>query len=233
MFECCPDQLRRVRSVLDDLEPDECDEHLILKTPSSPQWVWATFEHKDNVPMIDHPESGKKYNFFNPSAPADYKPNYNAPPGRKSDPRVPVQVVRVNPLPSRTIAINDAVHALISSKYPDSVWKNYNLINVQWPADPVAGRVTKGALPSGRPAPVVVANSTMETYMQNQNTGGGAGMNAGGADANDPGTLPATNANRGKSSCIGCHRLSAVTPKFKGKTGSWPTDYSTIFFKAR
>jgi hypothetical protein len=207
--------------------------HVIKKTPNSPQWVWATFEHKDNVPMIDHPESGKKYNFFNPSAPADYKPNYNAPPGRKSDPRVPVQVVRVNPLPSRTIAINDAVHALISSKYPDSVWKNYNLINVQWPADPVAGRVTKGALPSGRPAPVVVANSTMETYMQNQNTGGGAGMNAGGADANDPGTLPATNANRGKSSCIGCHRLSAVTPKFKGKTGSWPTDYSTIFFKAR
>lgn len=209
--------------------------HIIKKTPNSPQWVWATFEHQDNVPMIGQPEPGKKYNFFDQGAAPDYKPNYNAPPQPKSDRSRPVQVVRVNPMDPRSIAINTAVHALISAKYPDSVWRNYNLIDVQWPTNPVFNRDPKstGTLPSGTPAPIVVANTTMETYMQNQNTGGSAGMSPGGADRTDPGNLPTTDPNRGKSSCIGCHRLSAVTPTFKGKKGSWKTDYSTIFFKAK
>jgi hypothetical protein len=208
--------------------------HIIKKTPNSPQWVWATFEHQDNVPD-GPPVPTTKYNFFDPKASSDYKPNYNAPPAKKSDRRVPVQVIRVNPFDPRTVDINNAVRDLISSKYPESVWRNYKLISVQWPTAPVFNRDPKSgdALPSGKPAPVVVANTTMETYMQNQNSGGGAGTATGGNDRNDPGNLPRTDPNYGRSSCIGCHRLSAVTPTFKVKKGSWKTDYSTIFFKAK
>ncbi|MEK6288932.1 MAG: hypothetical protein AABO57_24705 [Acidobacteriota bacterium] len=208
--------------------------HITKKTPNSPQWVWATFEHQDNVPD-GPPDPSKKYNFFNPAAPSNYKPNYNDPPARRSDRRVPVQVVRASPIDSRAIEINKAVHALISAKYPDSVWRNYNLIDVQWPTMPVFNRDPKStaALPSGKPAPIVVANITMETYMQTQKSGGAAGTSPGGADRTDPGNLPATDPNYGKSSCIGCHRLSAITPTFVGKRGSWKTDYSMIFFKAK
>lgn len=212
--------------------------HVIKKTPNSPQWIWATFEHQDNVPD-GQPEPGKKYNFFNPDAPSNYRPNYDAPPQKGSDPRLVVQVKRVNPIDSRATDINKAVHALISGRYPDSVWRNYNLIDVQWPTKPVANRDPKStqALPSGKPAPIVVANATMETYMQNKNNDGGAGTSPGGADRPDPGNFspfdPDLGTNYGRSSCIGCHRLSAVTPTFKGKAGSWKTDYSTIFFKAK
>lgn len=209
--------------------------HIIKKTPNSPQWVWATFEHQDNVPMIGQPEPGKKYNFFNQSAPGNYKPDYNDPPARRSDRRLPVQTVRVNPFDPRTIAINNAVHALISAKYPESVWKNYILISVQWPTEPVTNRNPKSTepLPSGKPAPDVVANTTMETYMQNKDQGGGAGTSPGGKDRPDPGNLRPSDPRYGKSSCIGCHRLSAVTPAFKGKKGLWKTDYSTVFYKAK
>ena len=39
----------------------------------------------------------------------------------------------------------------------------------------------------------------------------------------------------GKSSCIACHRISAITPKFVNHPGEkgWWTDYSTLFFKAQ
>jgi hypothetical protein len=209
--------------------------HIAKKTPKSPQWVWATFEHKDNVPVDElNPDPATKYNFFNPRAPRGYRPNYDAPPPKKSDRRLPVQVIRVNKLPS-TVEINNAVHALISGRYPDSVWKNYNLISVQWPTDPAFGRDPKStlALPSGKPAPVVVANITMETYMQTKDSGGGAGTTTGSGDFSDPGRLARDNADYGKSSCIGCHRLSAVTRALKGKTVLWKTDYSMVFFKAK
>src|SRR5262249_45935266 len=144
--------------------------------------------------------------------------------------------IRANPLDARAVAINNAVHNLIASKYPDSVWRNYNLIDVQWPTEPVFNRDPKATdtLPSGKPAPVVVANITMETYMQLRKQGGGAGMTPGGKDRTDPGVITDSNDPRwGRSSCIGCHRLSATTPTFKGKKGSWKTDYSMIFFKAK
>jgi hypothetical protein len=210
--------------------------HIIKKTPKSPQWVWATFEHKDNAPE-SRPDPGTTYNFFNPSVPGDYKPNYDAPPGRRSDPTRPVQVIRANQTDPRTVAINQAVHELIVSKYPDSVWRNYNLVSVQWPTEPVpvTDPRSRNPLPSGKPAPVVVANTTMETYMQTRNGGGGAGVSPGGRFP-DAGDLPRTDANYGKSSCIGCHRLSAVTSPFKlhpSEKKGWSTDYSTIFYKAK
>lgn len=211
-------------------------QHIIIKTPNSPQWVWATFEHKNNAP--DAPgapnptDCTKQWNFNNPDAPPDYKPNYDAPPTSRTPKNAPVQVVRTNlTVDSGAKAINDAMHELIRNKYKDSVWLNYNLVSVQWPSDPAKpSPKSASALRAGKPRPLVLPNLTMETYQQTTDSGGGAGMPIG----SDP---DVSRENRGKSSCIGCHRISATLPSFRTLPGRpnnmWWTDYSTIFFKAK
>jgi hypothetical protein len=211
--------------------------HIIKKTPNSPQWVWATFEHKDNAPVEGDPGKGKIWNFFNPDAPSGYTPNYSAPPKRPTPKDKPVQIVRVKQGQDDVDAapINAAVHALIEAKFPKSVWRNYDLISVQWPRNPVSPRPNpkiQKVLPAGLPLPRVLANTSMESYVQLGNTGGGAGVGPGASRDQGPDTDVAA-ADKGKSSCIGCHRISAVTPFFDPTTKKrWPTDYSTIFYKA-
>lgn len=211
-------------------------QHIIIKTPNSPQWVWATFEHKNNAP--DAPgganptDCTKQWSFNNPAAPADYKPNYNDPPSRNTPKNAPVQVVRIDQkMDSGAKAINDAMHELIRATYSDSVWLNYNLVSVQWPSDPAKPPAKPdSALRAGKPRPLVLPNLTMETYQQTTNSGGGAGM----PKRSDPDIRPE---DLGKSSCIGCHRISAILPSFRELPGkpnnSWWTDYSTLFFKAK
>ncbi|MCL1127264.1 hypothetical protein [Shewanella surugensis] len=69
----------------------------------------------------------------------------------------------------------------------------------------------------------------MESYFQEDHSGGGAGLtNGGGMES----SFTADNFN--KSSCIGCHRLSATTPQFVDHPDDfWYTDYSSVFFKAQ
>ena len=211
--------------------------HIIKKTPNSPQWVWATFEHKDNVPVEGDPGTGKTWNFFNPGAPADYKPNWDRPPTDLTPRSTPVQVVRVKQVDvddGDAIKINDAMHRLIAAKFPKSVWLNYDLISVQWPVKPmehIPDPKIQRVLPSGQPRPRVLANTTMESYQQTRLSDGAYGQSPG----LDQG--PETDLNDlhlGKSSCISCHRISAITPTFVNHPGErWWTDYSTLFFKAR
>ena len=215
--------------------------HIIKKTPNSPQWVWATFEHKDNVPLEGDPGKGKTWNFFNPNAPEGYKPNWDRPPTDLTSRSTPVQVIRVKQLNADDAAatrINDAMHSLIKARFPGSVWLNYDLISVQWPLEPSNPKPDpkyQKVLPSGQPRPRVVANTTMETYQQTRFSDGAYGMGPG--PGNDPGPekLDAIHdEDRGKSSCIACHRISAITPTFVAHPGEkWWTDYSTLFFKAR
>ena len=223
--------------------------HIIKKTPLSPQWVWATFEHKDNVPVEGDPGTGKTWNFFNPSAPADYKPNWNKPPTGLTPRSTPAQIVRVKQPSSDdgdAAKINDAMHRLIAAKFPRSVWLNYDLVSVQWPADPMNPRPdmkVQKVLPSGQPRPRVLANTTMESYQQTKYSDGAAGMSPGGTKVgpgpvttNDQGPeTTVADEDLGKSSCMACHRISAITPKFVNHPGEkgWWTDYSTLFFKAR
>ena len=214
--------------------------HIIKKTPHSPQWVWATFEHKDNAPVQGDPGRGRTWNFFNPGAPADYKPNYDSPPKSTRLRNMPVQVVRVKQPSSDdgdTVRINDAVHKMIAARFPRSVWRNYDLISVQWPRDPDNPKPdpkSQKALPSGQPRPRILANTTMETYQQTTNSGGAAGLSPGPNLDQGP-EKDIKDEDRGKSSCIACHRISAVTPNF-GKLSTdkkgWRTDFSTLFFKA-
>lgn len=224
--------------------------HIIKKTPNSPQWVWATFEHKDNAPVQGDPGTGRTWNFFNPNASPDYKPNWDRPPTDLTPRTTPVQVVRVkqpNADDGDASLINDAMHRLIAARFPGSVWRNYDLVSVQWPVKPMENKPdpkVQKVLPSGQPRPRVLANTTMESYQQTKFSDGAYGMSPG--VTNDQGPEDLSNptepdnpdkfkADMGKSSCISCHRISAVTPKFVNHpaTKGWWTDYSTLFFKAR
>ena len=215
--------------------------HIIKKTPNSPQWVWATFEHKDNVPVEGDPGTGKQWNFFDPNAPSDYRPNWDHPPTSLTPRSTKVQVVRVkqpNAEDGDVAKINDAIHNLIKARFPTSVWRNYDLISVQWPVDPMNPKPNpklQKALPSGQPRPRVLANTTMESYQQSRWSDGGYGMGPGTAGDQGPEKLePKNEPDRGKSSCIGCHRTAATTPPFANHPGqTWWTDYSSLFFKAK
>ena len=208
--------------------------HIVKKTPSLDQLIWATFEHKDNAPTVGDVKAGVSYGFYNPDAPADYTPNYQDPPNKFADPPTPkdkpVQMARLQAIPKEANEITEATHVLIKAKQPDSVWLNYQLVNVQWPTKPVAAdpKATKPQS-DGSPTPPFLANITMESYLQEKNSGGFAGLNNNG---NVQSGFPAQDA--GKSSCIGCHRFSAITPEFaQDPDAAWYTDYSAIFFKAK
>lgn len=214
--------------------------HIIKKTPNSPQWVWATFEHKDNVPVEGDPGKSKTWNFFNPNAPVDYKPNWDRPPTDLTPRSTPVQVVRVkqpNADDADATKINTAMHSLIKARFPNSVWQNYDLVSVQWPVEPMNPRPdmkVQKVLPSGQPRPRVLANTTMESYQQTRFSDGAYGMSPGANDQGPERLEPKNEPDKGKSSCISCHRISAITPTFANHPGErWWTDYSTLFFKAR
>jgi hypothetical protein len=138
--------------------------HIAHKTKNDPQWLWSTFEHVDNVPT-DADVAAKhlqaRYNFFNPACKTC---KINDTPPRPWDPNVVPfpggyhsQITRVIPITKEVIALNNAFHSLLKGK----VWQNYMLISTQWPTD-----ATSTTDPTGKPAPIYLANTTAETYIQ-------------------------------------------------------------------
>lgn len=162
--------------------------HISTKTESAPQWVWSTFEHVDNAPDADADKTGH-YNFYDPdcrqSRSAEPCPR-NKLPAQPWDPtrlgQVPVQVVRVTPVDAETAALNAKFQAELKKANPDTVWANYMLIGTQYPQNP-----TDTTDPTGRPFPPYLANTAIETFMQDD--------------------TPMVS-----SSCIGCHNGATATP---------------------
>jgi hypothetical protein len=171
--------------------------HIIHKTGRSPQFIWATFEHVHNAPSTTDISSHNLlpwYTFYNANCNpatdhyqcvANAQINGGTPqkpyfPQSPADPyNAPVQVVRQNPLSSSTtdniVAINAWAQALIAGANPNSVFQNYELVDVLWSNTPTqipAGATTP--LTAGNPQPnpslEFVANTTLETYMQNTAT---------------------------------------------------------------
>lgn len=165
--------------------------HILHKTQNQPTWVWATFEQIDNVPNSTSetpPPYG--YNFYNKNcAPKQVKLNNGktvtvsctantSPPYylSKATP-VPIQLTRVNSIdPEDAAPINTRMQNSIRQFYPNSVFQYYQLVDVIWsqlpqpdPTTPIqAPRVlNNSSMQSGR---VIVANSTLESYVQNTNT---------------------------------------------------------------
>jgi hypothetical protein len=135
--------------------------HIIQKVKGFNSWLWATFEHVDNVPCnyadphtCPAPPSGYSFNANDPELdreakdnrgyfPAKWSPPFKfGPKWRPIDPKnLPAEPVAMNErinavrmLPVRKSAseVNSEFHAKPGIK--GTFWENYILIDTQWPA---------------------------------------------------------------------------------------------------
>jgi len=131
--------------------------HITQKTPTRPQWIWATFEQIDNVPPFGGklpPGRTLPYSFNNPKCPVlSCPPNQSTEDGRS--PTTPTQVTRIVNIGSEAGAANQTWRAALKG----TPFAFYELVDVQWPRNPTRR-------PFGDPTPGVLANTTMETYIE-------------------------------------------------------------------
>jgi hypothetical protein len=157
--------------------------HIVAKTPSIPQWVWATFEHVDNVPG---PHAQKPYTFNNgDGTPMPDKNPIACDPGHPcpTAPAAPYNVQRMRPILGEppadanfefsTADTNNKYRATLAHDYPDSPWQNYQLVMTQWPMHPnrqdLDGAIDNtfpGSFQIPGAGPTASANSTIETFLQ-------------------------------------------------------------------
>ncbi|MCU1266697.1 MAG: Cytochrome c family protein [Acidobacteria bacterium] len=141
--------------------------HITQKTPSSPQWIWSTFEQVNNVP---EPSGQAPYSFNNPNC-------TTCPPNKQTPRGTPTQIKRDIPIPSSEpdcLRIQDAVDnvRILNQdvqrvlKDSGSVFSRYQLINTQFPLPPT------GLKPSTAFSvlPAVLGNTTMESFVQPTST---------------------------------------------------------------
>jgi hypothetical protein len=160
--------------------------HIIHKTDTFPDFIWATFEQIDNVPGGSGSPPPNSYSFNNPDcAGPDCTPNQ---PRIECDgnnqcrdlyPRdQPVQVERSQKTPTALVELNSSIQQKIASLTGGkSVFQYYELANVLWDQSPNSAPVhepgagatvplrygtftSEGSLP--------VANTTLETYVQDR-----------------------------------------------------------------
>lgn len=209
--------------------------HIAMRTRSSPQWIWATFEHVDNTRLDEstgdssHPLPGRP-SLSNPDDPealigANLLPAYNAV-GADGKPindwdeskrLAPVEVLRLVPPQPGTEKLNRQMQAFLGAK--GSVLRYYELIGTQWPKDPDAPAVPggEGSAPEsivhkmpGDVVPVYLINSTMETYFQK------GYQQAGPLEQDDrvPFSIDTTPVF-GTESCVGCHYSAGACIGFR------------------
>lgn len=148
--------------------------HVMHKTPSAPQWIWSTYEQVDNV-------VGDQPSFYNQQC-------TDCPTNRQTQPGFPNQVTRVTPIPAKdpdcslpTQALDNVqeLNRAVQKGLGDSVWRHYELIGTQWPVPHDIAERRPSTVFEVRPK--LLANTTMETYIQ------------------------------GTSSCMGCHAMARTT----------------------
>lgn len=191
--------------------------HIIHKTTSGPQWIWATFEHLDNAPSASSRGHYSYYNNINCTfkpACADQQPPKPAG-GWDGDPtktNTPVQVIRATPIPAAknnpATGINPIFQKLLRNADQKSVWQYYQLVDTQWPQHPGTVQNPQQCYHDPKnpnnplnfacngpnidqgpqPVPSSLANSTLETYFQQA-----------------PGNQQAFMGN-----CMGCHSNGTV-----------------------
>jgi hypothetical protein len=211
--------------------------HISMRTRSSPQWIWATFEQIDNTRLdlssgdARHPLP-QRPSLANPDNPnalvlANVLPDYNGPSCKDKPPAdwdeskklPPVETLRVLPPPQGTDQVNKIAQAFLGSRA--SVLRYYELDGTQWPKHPKAPAVPggQGSAPEsiirktpGEMVPVYLANATMETYFQK------GYQQAGPLEQDD--RLDAkfsvdTTMVFGTESCVGCHYSAGICLGFR------------------
>lgn len=165
--------------------------HIVHKTKSSPQWVWASFEHKKNAPLRGKPVAG--FTFHDGSAvPMPFAPptdSLTRPPSMFA----PYNVERLHAIEDQFERVNGIWERAMTG----TVWLNYKLVVVQWPeVSGVTGTPDRPTtLKTVRPAPpclvsqlpVNMANAVMETFLQSATT------------------LDCVMARNLEHTCMGCH----------------------------
>jgi hypothetical protein len=170
--------------------------HIVHKTKSSPQWIWASFEHVDNAPLHGEPPRRTTFNDGNANHPMlDHPPPWLAAPL----PQKPWQPGFTPPPANveRRVAIApelDDVNRIWQKTLGDvrSVWANYKLVVVQWPwrenSPTLIGLEAFPTPPCRIDGYKNLANSVMETFIQPQ-----------GRMCTDPPN------QRDQHTCVGCH----------------------------
>ncbi|WP_284124443.1 hypothetical protein [Parerythrobacter aestuarii] len=161
--------------------------HIIHKTDHFPDFVWSTFEHVDNVPDPSRPAPAGGYSFNDGkgTTPSN-QPRVKCDSAGNCKPLFPmsepVQVTRQFPIPTEVATLNAAVQKMIGEMTGgSSVFQYYELVNVLWdqapnPPSPEPGKgatspLSYGSFISAGPN-TVVANTTLETYIQGTNCTG-------------------------------------------------------------
>ena len=122
--------------------------HIMIKTPSAPQWVWATFEQVNNV-------TGPHASFFNPAY-SEKTQNLQTVAG------IPSQVTRTVPIPDWLQAVNARMQKDLAAR--GSALQHYELVETQRPV--------AQDRPAGLPStvfsvePPLLSNTTQETFIQ-------------------------------------------------------------------
>jgi len=130
--------------------------HIARKTHFAPQWIWMTFEHKDNVPSFG--QTDQQATFFNPDvqaaaecwklpflypkAPVATCPNVDLNRFNPALTNQPNQLTRLVPLQEIAQNQNKKFHQLMQ-KEGGSPFENYVLVDTQWPLN---GRNSNGAI---------------------------------------------------------------------------------------
>lgn len=154
--------------------------HIMVRTQSAPQWVWATFEHVANSPLVDLREGvptsitgtgdysfwddkgQRSFGGFDPTVYQNMKKiqegaNYYQPLADRGASQI-TRIITDNNWVSES-KWTTHLNKVMQAKLAGTVWENYRLISTQWPTDPAAPT-------DGNPAPVSLGNPVMETYMQ-------------------------------------------------------------------
>jgi hypothetical protein len=211
--------------------------HISMRTRSSPQWIWSTFEQIDNIRLdlssgdAKHPLPSRP-SLANPNDPealvgANILPAYNATDAKgqpindwdESKPLPPVEVLRLVPPPQGTQEVNVEVQRYLGSV--GSVFRFYELNGTQWPKHPKAPAVPGGNASApesiirkmpGQMVPVYLINSTMETYFQK-------GYQQAGPLEQDDRLAPQFSVDTtmvfGTESCVGCHYSAGACIGFR------------------
>lgn len=204
--------------------------HILHLTVQQNTWVWATFEHKDNVP--DPSDGGSPpaggYNFNNPdcqpqkitvsdssclpegtTSPVTVTctPNHSPPYflGPTCPGPVPIQVTRANGNSRVAQQVNPIAHQAINQAFPDSVWQYYELVNVIWSTSTTSNPTSPVKVPESvrgmTSDQMNAANTTMETYAQD-------------------------------NTCTDCHRYATIAPTAKHKNPDWASDFTFMLGRA-
>lgn len=164
--------------------------HLVRNTATHPEFVWATFEHKDNAPLCTNPQPAPKagWSFLSSACAQCLAQNgvngcpqcgFNTATPNTGLNGKPDQVCQVSrdgtgpPTPGNNatnIANVDAMNAQIvgpagfltrlPSSHPMAIWKNYVNTGALWTN---AGQASTQANQRGS---LQLANTTMETFLQ-------------------------------------------------------------------